>query len=32
MWGAPAPVMALVPDAYRVVFQLGELTILERRD
>jgi hypothetical protein len=30
MWGAPPPVMALVPPEYRVVLQQGELTILER--
>ena len=31
MWGAPEAVMALVPAEYRVVFEQGELVILERR-
>jgi hypothetical protein len=31
MWAAPPPVMALLPAEYHVVFQQGELTILERR-
>jgi hypothetical protein len=31
MWGAPPPVMALVPAGYHVVFEQGELVILERR-
>ncbi|MCL2450241.1 MAG: hypothetical protein FWD17_14945, partial [Polyangiaceae bacterium] len=32
MWGAPREVLALVPLDYRVKFQRGELTILERRE
>jgi hypothetical protein len=31
MWGAPEAVMALVPEEYHVVFEQGELVILERR-
>jgi hypothetical protein len=31
MWAAPAPVMALVPPEYHVVFERDELVILERR-
>jgi hypothetical protein len=30
MWSAPAPILAMVPGDYRVTFQRGDLTILER--
>jgi len=32
LWAAPAPVLALVPPDYRIIFRRDELTILARRD